>query len=56
MHTVIVRRNVGKYLSRPTQPPILSETGDDYRPKWLGVDRTAHSIMWINGWVASKTV
>jgi len=42
---------------RPTQPPTLRGTGNEYRPKcgdsvWLrSKGRKAHSMLWINVWV-----
>jgi len=45
---------------RPTQPPTLSRTGNEYRPKCGDAVRLrskgrSHSV-WINVWVAGKTV
>jgi len=46
---------------RPTQPPILSGTGNEYRPQcgdavWLGSKGRYSSFqMWINVWVAGNT-
>ena len=48
--------------SRPTQPPTLSGTGNEYQPKcsdalWLGSKGRYRSFhLWINVWVAGKTV
>ena len=47
--------------SRPTQPPILCRTGNEYRPKcgdalWLGSEGMGSFHSWINVWVAGKTV
>jgi len=47
---------------RPTQPAILSGTGNKYQPKcndtvWLGVKGRHGSFrLWINVWVAGKSV
>ena len=47
---------------RPTQPPTLSGTGNEYQPKCgdalrLGSKgRHGSSHLWINVWVAGKTV
>jgi len=47
---------------RPTQPPALSRTGNEYQPKcrdplWLRVKGRYVSLhLWINVWVAGKTV
>jgi len=47
---------------RPTQPPTLSGTGNEYQPKcgdalWLGSKGRYGSFhSWINVWVAGKTV
>jgi len=37
---------------RPTQPPVLSGTGNEYRPKWTD-DETgmAHSVCGWTTWV-----
>jgi len=47
---------------RPTQPPTLSETGNEYRSQYVdslrlgSKGRMAHFIiMWINVWVAGKS-
>jgi len=48
--------------SRPTQPPTLSRTGNEYQPKCgdalhLGVKgRYVSFHLWINAWVVVKTV
>ena len=48
--------------ARPTQPPTLSGTGNEYRPKCgdalrLGSKGRYGSFhLWTNGWVAGKTV
>jgi len=46
---------------RPTQPPTLSGTGNEYQPKcgdalWLGNKRYGSFHVGINVWVAGKTV
>jgi len=49
-------------LSRPTQPPTLIGTGNEYQPKGddalqLGSKGRYGSFhLWINVWVAGKTV
>jgi len=47
---------------RPTQPPTLSGTGNEYQPKWgnalwLGSKGKHGSFhLWINIWMAHNTV
>jgi len=47
---------------RPTQPPTLSRTGNEYQPKCgdavrlMSKDRYGSFHLWINVWVAGKTV
>ena len=49
-------------VPRPTQPPTLSGSGNEYQPKcgdalWLGSKGRYGSFhLWINVWVAGKTV
>ena len=51
-----------QYFTRPTQPPTLSGTGNEYQPKCsdalpLGSKGRYGSFhTWINVWVAGKTV
>jgi len=47
---------------RPTQPPTLSGTGNEYQPKGGEALLLRSKVnygsfrLWINGWVAGKTV
>ena len=51
-----------RHSTRPTQPPTLSGTGNEYQPKCgdavrLGSKGRYGSFhLWINVWVAGKTV
>jgi len=51
-----------RFDSRPTQPPTLSGTGNEYRPKCGDALRLGSKCrygsfhLWINVWVAGKTV
>jgi len=55
-------QSVSLQFPRPTQPPTLSGTGNEYRPKcgdvlWLGSKGGYGSFhLWINVWMAGKTV
>jgi len=62
LQACIPLRYVSNQPSRPTQPPTLSGTGNEYRPKgcealWLeSKGRYGSFHLWINVWVAGKTV